>query len=95
MSKTLTLRLPDEIAEIIAELARKAGKPEEELALEWLARYAAKPPPHVSAADTTTAWDRLRRHAGKVSSGDARSADNGRIDEDLAREHADPHEDAR
>ena len=38
-----------------------------------------------------TANGGLRRHFGAVQSGDVRSADNERIDDDLARTYADSH----
>ena len=38
-----------------------------------------------------TASGGLRRHCGAVHGGDARSADNERIDDDLARAYADSH----
>ena len=34
----------------------------------------------------------LRRHFGAVHGGDARSGDNQRIDDDLTRSYADPHD---
>ena len=47
----------------------------------------------LSAEERAQAKARLRRHAGAVSSGDLHSADNERIDADLAREYGDTHED--
>jgi hypothetical protein len=44
----------------------------------------AKP---LDPAESEAAWERLRRHFGAVDSGDPHSADNDRIDADLAREY--------
>lgn len=40
-----------------------------------------------AADDRQAAWDRLRRHAGAVDSGDPRGSDSEQIEADLAREH--------
>jgi hypothetical protein len=46
----------------------------------------------VSVGEPDGAWERLRRHAGAISSGDPHGSDNERIDADLAREYIDPHD---
>ena len=92
MSKTLTFEIPVEIYEILEERAAKEGRAVEELALSWLASVTPKPRPKLSEEERQAAWEKLKRHAGAVSSGDPRSADNERIDEDLAREYGSSHE---
>ena len=46
----------------------------------------------LSEEERAEAKTRLKRFAGAVNSGDPNSADNERIDEDLAREYANAHE---
>ena len=92
MNKTLTFEIHVEIYEILEQRAEKEGRSVEELAIRWLASVTPKPRPKLSEDERRAAWERLKRHAGAVSSGDPRSADNERIDEDLAREYASPHE---
>lgn len=92
MSKTLTFEIPDELYEVFEKRAAKEGQTTEAVALEWLAKNARKPRPQLSEEELKEAWERLARHAGAVNSGDPHSADNDRIDEDLAREYASSHE---
>ncbi len=92
MSKTLTFEIPDEIYELLQTVAGQMGRSTEEVALEWLARYAPRSHQQLTEAERQAAWQRLRRHAGAADSGDPHSADNDRIDDDLIREYADPHE---
>jgi len=47
----------------------------------------------VSEADARLAEERFARHFGAINSGDARSADNEKIDADLIRAYEDTHED--
>ncbi len=95
MSKTLTFELPDEIYEALRQLAEKSDAPFEDVALEWLARHAHAPQPTIANADSEAAWSRLRQFAGAANSGDPQSADNRRIDADLAREYGASHQKAR
>jgi hypothetical protein len=69
------------------EMAAKSGRPAEEILAEIKARYAPKPRPILSEAEKQAELAKLMRHAGAVDSGDPRSADNDRIDADLAREY--------
>jgi hypothetical protein len=92
MSKTVSFEIPDEIYELLQTVAGQMGLSTEEVALEWLARLAPKPRPKLTEEERQAAWQRLQRHAGAVDSGDPHSADNDRIDADLIREYADPHE---
>lgn len=92
--KTLTLELEvaDEVYEALGQMAAKQGQPIEDLVLEWRARYGPRPRPKLSDAQRRAARKRLLRFAGSVNSGDPHSADNEKIDADLAREYASTHE---
>ena len=60
--------------------------------LEWLARTVHKPRPELSEEERRAAMADLLRFAGAADSGDPHSANNERIDEDLAREYGNSHE---
>jgi hypothetical protein len=95
MSKTLTYDVPEELYEAFDHIARRDGKTTEQVALEYLTRRAAERRPKLSEEERQAARDRLLRYAGAVNSGDPNSADNERIDADLAREYTSTHEDGR
>ena len=90
--KTLNFQVYDEVYEACQQIATKYGRTEEEVVLEWLAKRASKQRPTLTEEESRAAWERLLQHAGAVSSGDPRSADNDRIDTDLAREYGSTHE---
>jgi len=90
--KTLTFQVSDEVYEVCQQIAARYGRTEEEVVLEWLAKRAKKKHPKLTEEESRAAWERLLRNAGAVSSGDPRSADNDRIDADLAREYGSSHE---
>ncbi len=90
--KTLTFQIPDEIYELLSKVAADTGRNTDDVALEWLASTAPKDRPKLTKAERKASLERLLRHAGAVDSGDPRSADNERIDEDLAREYGSAHE---
>lgn len=92
MSKTLTFEIPNELYEVFEQRAAREGRTTESVALEWLAHHAPKPRPKLSDEERQAALDELLQFAGAANSGDPRSADNDRIDEDLAREYASAHE---
>jgi hypothetical protein len=92
MSKTLTFEIPEELYQVFERRAAREGRTTESIALEWLAQTVHRPRPKLSEEELKEAWERLARHAGAVSSGDPHSADNERIDEDLAREYSSSHE---
>jgi hypothetical protein len=94
MSKTLTFEVPDELYEAFEQMAAKQGRTTEAVALEWLARNAPPPRPVLTAEQRREALEKLLRHAGAVNSGNPRSADNERIDADLAREYESTHEES-
>jgi hypothetical protein len=75
------------IAATARQMAAESGRPAEESLAELKARLRPKARPPLSEAERQAAWQRLRRHFGAVDSGDPRSADNERLDADLAREY--------
>lgn len=93
--KTMTLELPDEVYEVVERTAQANSQP----AAAWVAARVPmllptrKPRPVLTPEEYEAARQRLMRHAGAVNSGDPNSADNERIDADLAREYASNHED--
>lgn len=92
MSKTVTFEIDEEIYELLEKVAAQTGRPTEQVVLEWLARFTPKPRPQLTEEESRAAMERLLRHAGAANSGDPRSADNERIDADLAREYGSTHE---
>jgi predicted transcriptional regulator len=87
MIKTLTFEVPDELYEAFEQVAARHGRTTEAVALEWMAQRAATQPPQLTDEQRREAREKLLRYAGAVRSGNARSADNEQIDEDLAREY--------
>ncbi len=90
--KTLTFQVSDEVYEACQQIAARYERTEEEVLLEWLAKRAKKRCPKLTEEESRAAWERLLQHAGAVSSGNEHSADNDRIDADLAREYGSTHE---
>ncbi len=92
--RTLTLELPDEVYEVVERTAQAQSQPPS----AWVAARlplilpTRKPRPVLTPEEREAARQRLLRHAGAVSSGDSDSANNERIDADLAREYANTHE---
>lgn len=86
MEHQLTITLPDEIFQPLVEAALRQGRTLEELAAERLAG-TVRPRKFFDAAARRAAEERFARHIGAVNSGDPNSADNERIDADLAREY--------
>lgn len=93
MNKTLTFQIPEELYAAFDHIARRDGKTTEQVALEYLARRESERRPKLSEDERREARERLSRYAGAVCSGDPNSAENERIDADLAREYASVHED--
>lgn len=89
MPRQLTLDLPDEVFEPLAEEARRAGQSLEQWAEAHL-RSCAK-----SSAKKAGDLASLLIHAGAVDLGRATGADNVTIDSDLAREYGCSHEQAK
>ena len=92
MSKSLTYEISDELFEAFRQMAGKTGSSPEALALEWLARRTAIKSRQLSEEEKRVGLQQLMRHSGAVDSGDPRSADNERIDADLAREYTLTHD---
>ncbi len=92
MAKTITLELPDEVYESLEQVSREAGRELEDVAAEWLASRAPARLMPLTDAERRAALDELAPFIGAIESGDPRSADNWRIDEDLATDAADPHD---
>jgi predicted transcriptional regulator len=69
MSKIVSFELADEVYEALQQMAAKAGRPLEDLALEWLAKYRPKPRPPMSEEERKAAWERLQRDVGTQSLG--------------------------
>ncbi len=92
--KTLTLELPDDVYEVVERTAKARSLPP----ADWIAErvptllLGRKPRPVLTPEEYEAALSRLKRHAGAVDSGDPDSANNERIDEDLAREYGSSHE---
>lgn len=85
MSKTLTLEFSDEIYQTLEKVAADSGRTLEETALEWRLRHIAPARSHRRGQVDEVAQQRFERHFGAWDSGDSHSADNERIDDDLAR----------
>ena len=92
--KTMTLELPDEVYEEVLRTARESQLPPTQIAAARVAVFPArKPRPVLTPEEYEAARQRLLRHAGAVRSGDPHSANNERMDDDLAREYGSNHED--
>ena len=85
MSRNWKSKLPDEIYEVLQRLAPDMSMTVEELAAEWLGRYATKTRPKLTAEANHTAWQRLQRHLGAENLGHATGTDNEGIDADLTK----------
>jgi hypothetical protein len=94
MTRTLTFEIPNEIYEILEQQAAREGRTTESVAIEWLHSVQPKPRPKLNEEERRAALEELMKFAGAANSGDPQSADNDRIDEDLAREYASSHEES-
>lgn len=91
MEHKITITLPDEVYQPLLEAAQEQGRTPEEIAAQRLARtLSSRKTLDAEAAQIAEA--RFARHIGAVNSGDPRSADNDRIDADLAREYGSAHD---
>ena len=95
MSQTLTTKLPQEIYQVLIRLAPGMGMTVDELATQWVQRYAKKPSAQLTDEARQAGWEHLQRHMGAENLGYATGADNERIDTDLAKEYADTHNGGR
>ncbi len=85
MMKSVTVQVADEVYDALEQTAAENGKPTEAVAQEWLTIHARRPRPQLQRAEGEAAGGRFERHFGAWDSGDSCSADNERIDADLAR----------
>jgi len=90
--KTLTFEVSDALYEAFQQMAAKYGRTLEEVALEWLAKYAPQSRPPLTREEHQEAWGRLLRYAGAAHLGYPTGADNERIDTDLVREYGSTYE---
>ncbi|MBA3248017.1 MAG: hypothetical protein ACR2GW_11240 [Pyrinomonadaceae bacterium] len=89
MSQTITITLPNEIYQPLADAASQEGRTIEELAAARLARTViTRSAPRADEAGRKRVSDFI----GAWDSGDPNSADNERIDADLAREYGATHD---
>jgi len=89
MSKQLILELPENVYEKLQKVASSTGQSPQ----DWIkARIETQMFPQFEEKERKAATGRIQRYFGIWSSGDSHSADNDRIDADLAREYADTHE---
>ena len=90
--KSLTLQIGDELYAVFERTAEEEGRTVEEVAIEWLAQHGPKTPPRLTPEERRAARAQLLRFKGAVNSGDPHSADNERIDADLAHDYTQAHE---
>jgi len=83
-----TLELPEDIYSALVKAAKERGT----TPVAWIAERLPKSPKPPSEEEKRADEARLRAHSGAVNSGDPNSADNDRIDADLAREYGDDHQ---
>jgi hypothetical protein len=84
---TITYELTDELYEILEAQAREQGYSIEDYVKEFFGRFRTRRP-QLTADEIAKHKAELEKHFGIIDSGDPHSADNDRIDADLAREYA-------
>ncbi len=57
--KTLTFEVSDALYAAFQQMAAKSGRTLEEVALEWLAKYAPQSRPQLTVEEHQEAWGRL------------------------------------
>src|SRR5207244_9237854 len=77
---------PD-IRKLLEQVAFQKDMTIDQAVLEWKTKYGKKVGKALTESERKASLNRVRRHAGAVNSGDPRSADNDRIDADLAAEY--------
>ena len=90
MGHNLTIELPDEIYAVLQRLSPNMGVTVEELAMEWVSRYA-KSRLQLTEEAQQAAWAHLQRHIGAENLGYPTGADNESIDTDFVRESGSTH----
>jgi hypothetical protein len=83
---TVTYELPEELFNVLEEKANREGRPMEEVIAECKKEMRFIRPP-VSPEEEERLHQELISQFGSYDSGDPHSADNERIDKDLAREY--------
>lgn len=83
--RQITLEVPDELYEACLQIAKRTGRPVEMCIIETLARHNPLPLSELTEEEAQQALDALRPFIGVYESGNARSADNESIEEDLVR----------
>jgi len=83
--RQITLEVPDELYEACLQIAKRTGRPVEMCIIETLARHNPFPFPELTEEEIQQALDALRPFVGVFESGNAHSADNEAIEEDLIR----------
>ncbi len=83
MAHSVTLKLPDDVYALEKQAAEQAGTTLE----EWLVRKIQDAEKLFDKSGVSEGGGDIRRLFGSVDSGDPHSADNERIDDDLAREY--------
>jgi hypothetical protein len=81
-----------DIDALLQKVAADTCRPFEDVKAEWKAANAPPLEASLSIEQRRAARKSLLRYAGAVSSGDPHSANNERIDADLAREYGSTHE---
>lgn len=82
---TITYELPEELFNVLEKKAQHEGRPLDLVIAEYkLKQYPARPP--ISSDEAERRHREFVATFGSYDSGDPHSADNDRIDQDLARE---------
>jgi hypothetical protein len=84
---TVTYDLPEEVCVVLERQAATEGRSWEEVVAEHVARCQSSKRPALSPEEFRQRVAAFERHFGAIDSGDPNSANNERIDADLAREY--------
>lgn len=95
MSRTITLDVPEPLFDLVADAARVRGMAPADWIVDQIGEQLEALPrkdqvevsDYAESLSPSEAEDRLIRMFGSVDTGDPNSADNDRIDADLAREY--------
>jgi len=86
MSKTLVLEISDEVYSSVERRVRQKGSTPEIFVIESIVKNLSNTDENMNKRSETEARNDLLRFAGAAKSGNSRSADNEKIDSDLATE---------
>jgi len=81
---------PD-IQKLLQQVASRKNMPIDQVLFQWKTKYGSKIRHNLADSERKACLHPLHRYAGAVSSGDSHSADNDRIDAELAAEYENPH----